>query len=274
MGGRFSTVLGVPMRNVTSWDGAQWAPLGLGVRDPFFSAVYALDMYDDGDGPTLIVGGSFALAGPLTVGSVARWDGVGWLPLGSLSSSVSQNYRALSHYDTQDGFGPRLFLGGFLDHPVTGDLNVASWGGCADQPIGTNQCIAAINSTGSAAALSAVGATSILRNDVDFLATGIPPQATGYWIGSRTADFVVGPGGAAGNLCLGGSIGRFNRPGEVQVASLAGEMQLQPDLTAFPSPAGPLSVQAGEAWIFQVWFRDANPGLTSNFSPGLTVELR
>jgi hypothetical protein len=30
----------------------------------------------------------------------------------------------------------------------------------------------------------------------------------------------------------------------------------------------------GETWSFQAWFRDVNPGVTSNFTDGVAVTLR
>ena len=32
-----------------------------------------------------------------------------------------------------------------------------------------------------------------------------------------------------------------------------------------------LAVQAGETWLFQLWFRDVNPGNTSNFTDGIAI---
>jgi hypothetical protein len=42
------------------------------------------------------------------------------------------------------------------------------------------------------------------------------------------------------------------------------------DLTQLPGGL-PAAVQAGETWNFQAWFRDMNPGPTSNLTNGLQV---
>lgn len=33
----------------------------------------------------------------------------------------------------------------------------------------------------------------------------------------------------------------------------------------------PAAVRGGQTWYFQAWFRDANPGSTSNFTDGVAV---
>ena len=52
------------------------------------------------------------------------------------------------------------------------------------------------------------------------------------------------------------------------VIAADGTASFSPDLTQLPGGA---QVQPGERWSFQLWFRDSNPGATSNFSNG--VEL-
>ncbi len=58
---------------------------------------------------------------------------------------------------------------------------------------------------------------------------------------------------------------------QVQNSGAAGEITIQVDLTQLPTPSGPHVVLAGETWNFQAWFRDANPGATSNFTDGLSI---
>ena len=38
-----------------------------------------------------------------------------------------------------------------------------------------------------------------------------------------------------------------------------------------PTPVGAQAVLPGDTWHFQCWYRDANPGVTSNFSDGLSI---
>ena len=51
----------------------------------------------------------------------------------------------------------------------------------------------------------------------------------------------------------------------------AGVIDLTLDLTAIPQPAGPTAVLPGETWTFQCWFRDSNPGGTSNLTSAIQI---
>ncbi len=54
----------------------------------------------------------------------------------------------------------------------------------------------------------------------------------------------------------------------MQNSGILGEIAFQPDFANLPS--GQQFVE-GESWIFQYWFRDANPGLTANTTGALRV---
>jgi hypothetical protein len=55
-------------------------------------------------------------------------------------------------------------------------------------------------------------------------------------------------------------------PGEVQTAGTLGSFQLAIDPRHLPTPGGFVAALPGEAWYFQAWHRDTNPGVTSNFT--------
>ena len=80
---------------------------------------------------------------------------------------------------------------------------------------------------------------------------------------SRDAGFSPFHQGSQGNLCLAGSIGRF----PVATTGALGRMELEVDPASLPT-APPVSIQPGETWHFQAWFRD---GRTSNFTDGVAV---
>ncbi|MCP3918810.1 MAG: hypothetical protein GY711_24955 [bacterium] len=86
---------------------------------------------------------------------------------------------------------------------------------------------------------------------------------------SRNQGFVPLFGGGQGNLCLGLPIVRFDR--DVIATTTVGTASFALDFTGLPQQT---VFQAGETWSFQLWFRDANPGPTSNTTPGLAVTLR
>jgi hypothetical protein len=136
--------------------------------------------------------------------------------------------------------------------------------------IGTSYCTpASPNSTGAPASITALGSTSVAANDVTLAAQGLPTGQFAFFLASKAQGSST-PGSSQGVLCLSGSIGRFNAPGQVFQGPTG---SIQVDLTSIPvSPAA--SVQPGETWNFQLWYRDNNPGPTSNFSDGLAVTFQ
>ena len=81
-------------------------------------------------------------------------------------------------------------------------------------------------------------------------------------------------GGSQGDLCLAGDTGRYVGPGQIQNSGASRSIALALDLTAAPSPTGSVSVTAGETWVFQGWYRDANPTITSNFTDAVSVQFQ
>ena len=138
--------------------------------------------------------------------------------------------------------------------------------------LGILECVPAqANSTGSPAALEGWGSPYVDQNLVELTASGLPPNQFGYLLASLTPAFNPLPGGSQGNLCLGGVIARFT--GQVQSSGAAGTIVVPVDLTIIP--ANPTtSVAPGETWHFQLWYRDQNPGPTSNFTPARAIEFR
>lgn len=128
-------------------------------------------------------------------------------------------------------------------------------------------CAAVPNSTARAGVLEVTGDQLVPSGALALTAHSLPPGVACLFIASRAAALVPQPGGSAGNLCLGGSIGRFLRPGQLGFADAAGLRSLEVDPTAFPQGAGTISAQPGETWVFQAWHRDVIGGTaTSNFT--------
>ena len=127
-------------------------------------------------------------------------------------------------------------------------------------------CVAELNSSGQSAVFSWSGSTRIQDNALTLQVDQLPQDKFGYFLMSRTSDFVPGFGGSQGNLCLGSPQYRFNA--DILVSGAAGSVTFTPDMNALPQGQ---VFQPGDAWHFQLWYRDNNPGPTSNTSAGLRV---
>lgn len=92
-------------------------------------AIYCLQAHDDGSGPAVFAGGGFlpSLFG-FPVDSVAKWDGVAWHAVGSITGAAVQS---LAVFD--DGSGPKLHAAA---NYVGGDARVLRWDGATWSPLG------------------------------------------------------------------------------------------------------------------------------------------
>ena len=151
--------------------------------------------------------------------------------------------------------------------------NVRFDGTLGNRPaIGTNYCTTNPNSTGQSSSIGAVGTLSASENDVTLVATNLPSDVFGLFVTSRDAGLVMNPGGSEGNLCLGGTIGRYVGPGQILNSASAGRMTLALDLVRTPQFAGFVPAMSGETWRFQAWHRDTVQGAaTSNLTDGLEL---
>ena len=169
-----------------------------------------------------------------------------------------------------------FYMGSTTD-AQTGDFLFADWDSgdmvtvvkfSADW-IGTNYCGPAnLNSSGQSGVMAAWGFEVVAANSVRLDAAQLPANQWGMFVNSMTQGF-VNPPGSQGNLCLGGAIGRYKQ--DIKNSGAGGQFSVQLDLTQTPTPGGPVAIQPGETWHFQAWYRDLNPGATSNFTDGLTI---
>jgi hypothetical protein len=128
-------------------------------------------------------------------------------------------------------------------------------------------CSATNNSSGGAASIAAQGSVRLQDQALNLVTGGLPQQSLGYYIFSATQAFTPGFGGGQGNLCLGGSIFRLSN--YVRNSGATGSVMLALPFGGLPPGA---SLDSGEAWNFQYWFRDSVSGTaTSNTSNGVQV---
>lgn len=75
VGGEFDSIGGVPVANVSRWDGFGWHAMGGGLDGPVTDLVAASD-------GTLYAAGVFSASGTAPASSIAQWDGAGWVDVG------------------------------------------------------------------------------------------------------------------------------------------------------------------------------------------------
>ena len=139
-------------------------------------------------------------------------------------------------------------------------------------PIGSSYCGPAnLNSSGQPALLTAFGSDAVAANSVRLDASQLATGQFGMFLNSMSQGFVIPPG-SQGNLCLSGAIGRYKQ--DIMNSGAGGEFSLQLDLANTPTPGGPVAIQSGETWYFQAWYRDNNPGATSNFTDGVSITFQ
>ncbi len=121
VGGGFPSMSGLTCNNVARWNGAQWLPLGAGVRaSAGASLALTLAAHDAGAGPELYVGGDFDYAA-VNDGSetnLARWNGVSWSAVPGAPFAQTQAVQALA--SAADSNGRALYVAHFSNFAVGG----------------------------------------------------------------------------------------------------------------------------------------------------------
>ncbi|MEM6674153.1 MAG: hypothetical protein AAF726_15010 [Planctomycetota bacterium] len=214
----------------------------------------------------------------LAGGGVSSSEILGGAPLPVTGDWQTFNFMAVAGPDVAGGITLQFaavtgaVAGSSADIQVD-DASVVLMGG----GIGTNYCTAVANSTGVTGTISALGSAVAADNDVTLVASDLPINTFGFFLTGETQGLVMMPGGSTGNLCLGvgGNIGRYVGPGQVQNSGQAGEFELAINLDQTPTPTGLVSVTAGETRNFTTWHRDSVGGqATSNFTNGLEISFQ
>ncbi|HYC78006.1 MAG TPA: hypothetical protein VEI02_10295, partial [Planctomycetota bacterium] len=168
------------------------ASFGAGLDGAGVVTVNCAVVFDDGTGPSWIVGGKFDRAGDVAALNVARYDGLRWHAMGA---GLNQRVRALCVYD--DGNGPRLYAGGeFFQSGGAPRARLARWdataqvwedvGGGVDGPWVTTMTV------------HDFGAGPRLLVGGFFFNAGAPAVAApslAAWDGASWSDVGGGPGG-------------------------------------------------------------------------------
>ncbi|MEL6713164.1 MAG: hypothetical protein AAFP86_05285, partial [Planctomycetota bacterium] len=107
-------------------------------------------------------------------------------------------------------------------------------------------------------------------------AEGLPPNVFGIFVCSReTGSVQIGMGGVLllGGSVGGGTIGRFNAPGQILSSGTEGRFELAVDTSQIPQGIAFETIAAGDTWYFQAWHRDVGVGVESNLSERYAISF-
>ena len=260
VGGWFDGAGGVPAVGIARWGQSQWSAVG--PPSVWYPIVDALYSFDDGNGPALYAGGSFAEIGGVLATGVARWDGTAWSPLGAPDHLDGGVLAFAAFDDGQDGDSD-LYLGGDFREP---GMHAARWHGCGVQSLCSGDGVAALCPCGNnglaghgcdnslatggarlAASGSATGDTLVLTQSGE-----LDASLSIFLQGS--AELAVPAPFGDGVRCAGGALKRLyvaNAVGGVVSAPGPGDPSIGARSAALGDPLMPGAVR-----LYQVHYRD------------------
>ncbi len=135
VGGQFTAIGGVAAANLARWDGMAWSALSTGITGPI-PVVIALEVFDEGNGPELIVGGQFTAAGGVPCNGIAKWNGFNFQNIGTLLGSAVFSLQNTQNVVTID---PQVIIlaGGSFTSINGAGQNIAGWTGDGWVSVGT-----------------------------------------------------------------------------------------------------------------------------------------
>lgn len=221
------------------------------------------------EGTTVLVGAYLNDAKDYNSGAVYRFDAI----TGALEDIMTPPDVQLALFMSRGGVAlseGRAVVGApNYDDPTGYPVGTAYLFSVASE-FGTAYCPpSTANSLGLHGVITAQGCDAVAANDLRLTASSLPRNRFAYFLASPNQGFVPMVGGGQGNLCLGSPLARYAAQGGS--TGNAGERQLLVDLNAIPTLG---AVTAGETWNFQCWYRDANPGPTSNLTEGYSILFR
>lgn len=132
VGGSFNSAGGASAENVARWTGTQWLAMPAGPGGAGCCAsVHSLEVFDDGTGPALFVGGAFNRIADATIYNLAMWDGGSWSAVGGgIGGDISTQVRSLVGLPATITGERTLFVGGiFVTASGVPAGGIARWNG-------------------------------------------------------------------------------------------------------------------------------------------------
>ena len=134
IGGWFTSIAGEQTNRLAAWNGTSWEAFPDG-PDDFNASIDAMVSYDDGSGPSLIVGGSFSHAGGTPVSNVASYKNGTWSAMGAGFSGGTCTSLCMVPFGSQS----ILYAGGDFDWTGSDRVNnIAKWNGVGWEQLGGN----------------------------------------------------------------------------------------------------------------------------------------
>ncbi len=130
-------------------------------------------------------------------------------------------------------------------------------------------CYGNPNSTGDRGFIRLSGSRSTTSNK-QMIATALPTFSFGYFVVGTDFANSMNPGGSAGVLCVGGTVGRYSNA--VASSGSSGSITVPFDPQQISQPDGPVPAISGSFWQFALWHRDTVSGTaTSNFTNSVSI---
>lgn len=182
------------------------------------------------------------------------------------SGSGAPFFTSFLNFDATAGTTYLIQVGGWQADSGTGTINLT-------EGVGSIVCVGLPNSTGFGATLKISGSVTATDNDLTLNVAGLPVNENLLFVNSQEVNFVAGPGGSMGNLCIASfDMGRYNSA--VMNSGATGTVSLTLNLANTPTGSGPMAAMAGQTWYWQGWYRDTVAMMaTSNFTSATCVTL-
>lgn len=142
--------------------------------------------------------------------------------------------------------------------PFTG---IASYG---NRDTTDSFCMATANSTGEEARTLTYGHGFVSTGNLLVATENLPVGQPVLLIASRAHSFIPPSDNTMGYQCVIGNLAIFRT--QLRFAPYSRRVLFELDLTNFPTRPVSTSVQVGETWYFQSWYRDRVGIYTTNFS--------
>lgn len=160
-----------------------------------------------------------------------------------------------------------LGLGSDAIDVISQGLLYAALGG-----VGTSYCGTAIANSTLEAGVMYVSGSAVAGDSLTLAASNLPNGEFGFFLAARTTGFAPMAGGGQGTLCLGGGFARYSALADQVVG---GNYSIEIDSSMIPfSSTGITAILPGETLNFTCWYRDVNPGSTSNFTDAVSVTFQ